>query len=331
MEIQIFPQTTIAVIWDFDETLIPGSMQSPIFEEYGIDEKCFWDEVNNLSSYYATRQTKVNPSSAYLNHILTYVKCGKLEGLSNGKLQQLGAKIEFFDGVTELFQRLKENILTNIEFQKHEINVELYVVSSGLTRMIKGSKISPFVDDVWGCEFIEEVAPPGYLTGDQAHLMSPQETEVSQIGFVIDDTTKTRAVFEINKGVNRHSNIYVNSQIPQGHRRVPFKNMIYVADGPSDIPVFSLLHQYGGRTYAVYKPESEEHFEKVYNLQRQDRIEAHGPADYREGTPASMWIERTVRDIAKRIVEEKELALQSALQQPPSHVSTSAHSGENGD
>lgn len=297
-------------------------MQSPIFEEYGIDEASFWHEVNNLSQYYADRETKISQSSAYLNHMLTYVKCRRFPGLDNTKLTELGTRIEFFHGVAELFQKLKNHVLSGSDFQKHEINVELYVVSAGLNRMIKGSAVFPYVDGAWGCEFIEAAAPPGYLKGEQSQLI-PAGSEISQIGFVIDDTTKTRAVFEINKGVNKHPNIDVNAQIPFEHRRVPFENMIYVADGPSDIPVFSLLNQYGGRTYGVYKPESEKHFERVYQLRQQNRIQAFGPADYREGTQTTMWIVRTVKDIASRIVADKERALQSAVQQPPGHVENS--------
>ena len=58
MAVQTFPQTTIALIWDFDDTLIPGSMQSPIFEKYKINENEFWEEVNGLSEYYASQKTK---------------------------------------------------------------------------------------------------------------------------------------------------------------------------------------------------------------------------------------------------------------------------------
>ena len=53
---------------------------------------------------------------------------------------------------------------------------------------------------------------------------------------------------------NKIPDIDVNAKIPDEDRRVPFQNMIYIADGPSDIPVFSIVNQFGGRTFAVYKP-----------------------------------------------------------------------------
>ena len=35
----------IAVIWDFDKTLVDGYMQDPIFKEYHVDASAFWREV----------------------------------------------------------------------------------------------------------------------------------------------------------------------------------------------------------------------------------------------------------------------------------------------
>lgn len=42
----------IAVIWDFDKTLIDGYMQTPLFKDYNVDEKLFWKEVNELPDEY---------------------------------------------------------------------------------------------------------------------------------------------------------------------------------------------------------------------------------------------------------------------------------------
>ena len=38
----------IAVVWDFDKTLVNGYMEEPIFENYGVDYSLFWREVNYM-------------------------------------------------------------------------------------------------------------------------------------------------------------------------------------------------------------------------------------------------------------------------------------------
>jgi hypothetical protein len=47
----VFPQKVIAVIWDFDKTLISGYMQAPLFERFKVDEDRFWKEVNGLPTF----------------------------------------------------------------------------------------------------------------------------------------------------------------------------------------------------------------------------------------------------------------------------------------
>lgn len=42
----------------------------------------------------------------------------------------------------------------------------------------------------------------------------------------------------------------MNARVAQEDRRIPMPNMIYVADGPSDVPVFSLLMTNGAETWA---------------------------------------------------------------------------------
>ena len=112
----------------------------------------------------------------------------------------------------------------------------------------------------------------------------------------------------------------MNSKMEKKDRRVPFENMIYIADGPSDVPVFSILQQYGGKTFAVYPKGDMKAFSQVDNLRRDGRIDMYAEADYSEGTTAYMWLMKQVEKIATGIYEKKEDELKRAVSQAPTHI-----------
>ena len=316
----LFLQNIIACIWDFDKTLSPGYMQAPIFKLYKVDPKKFWKEVDELPNHYKKDGLDlISTDTLYLNHLLTYTAEGKFKGLNNTRLRELGGQIALYDGLPEFFKKLKQFVRLDSEHKRHDIELEHYIVSTGLRQMILGSKIAPFVDGVWGCEFVENAPPPGYLdAGIKGTLEDP--TIISQIAYALDNTTKTRAVFEINKGSNKFPDIDVNAMIPDEDRRVPFQNMIYIADGPSDIPVFSLINRFGGRTFAVYQPGSKEAFAQVNNLQKQKRVQSFGEANYTEGSQTSMWIRNAIVEICEQIIKSRERALGDKIGKPPKHL-----------
>ena len=316
----LFLQNIIACIWDFDKTLSPGYMQAPIFEMYKVDPQKFWKEVEQLPSYYKKNGLDlISTDTLYLNHLLTYARQGTFKGLNNATLRKLGSHIELYEGLPDFFDKIKYFVSQNPEYAQHEIQVEHYIVSTGLRQMILGSRIAPHVDGVWGCEFVEDTPSPGYLDGGKK--TDPEKTKIiSQIAYALDNTTKTRAVFEINKGSNKIPDIEVNAMIPDEDRRVPFQNMIYIADGPSDIPVFSLINRYGGRTFAVYRPGSNREFSQVNNLQKQKRVQSFGEANYTPGSQTSMWIENAVTEICSQIVINRERALGDKIGKPPKHL-----------
>jgi len=316
----LFLQNIIACIWDFDKTLIPGYMQEPLLEHYQVDPKIFWKEVAGLPNYYSKSGLNLIAADlAYLNHVLTYTREGVFKGLDNATLRKLGGQIKFYQGLPGFFDEIKNFIKQNPEYRQHEIQVEHYIVSTGLLQMILGSRIAPYIDGVWGCEFVEEPAPPAYLGKAR-----PEKTEnpkiISQLAYALDNTTKTRAIFEINKGSNKIPDIDVNAKIPDEDRRVPFQNMVYIADGPSDIPVFSIVNRFGGRTFAVYRPGSKEEFSQVNNLQKQGRVQSFGEANYTEGSQTAMWIKNAVSEIADLIVTNRERALGDKIGKPPRHL-----------
>jgi hypothetical protein len=314
-----FSQTVIAVVWDFDKTLIPGNMQSPLFARYGVDERAFWDEVDALRDFYlAHGARRVAEDSLYLNHILEYVRAGAFKGLSNAVLHELGAELAFHPGMPDFLATLRASVEDDPVFQRADITVEHYVVSTGLRPMIEGSAVRPYVEDVWACEFIEAHHPPGYAKPEQRQLFPSRE--ITALGYQIDNTSKTRALFEINKGSNKRPEIHVNSHLPRELRRVPFEHMIYVADGPSDVPAWSVVTANGGMALGVYQRGSIAQFEQISSLQRDGRIDAFAEADYTPDSTATMWLTTEVRRIAERIVEDRELTLRRAVRSAPRHV-----------
>ena len=232
---QIHGQNTVACIWDFDKTLIPGYMQTPLFEHFKIDENLFWREVNNLPSVYLNRGLRISGDTIYLNHLLSYVKNGKMRGLTNQKLMELGSELNFCPGLPFFFKELS-TIPQTEEFASHDFKIEHYIISTGISPMIRGSKIFPFIEDVFACEFIESPLPPNYM--DQSELSLPLDLEISQVGMTVDNTIKTRFIFEINKGSNKNPSIDVNSSMPDDDLGIPIVQMIQVADDTIDLPVF---------------------------------------------------------------------------------------------
>jgi hypothetical protein len=184
--------------------------------------------------------------------------------------------------------------------------------------MIRGSAIASQVDGIWGCEFIESPFQPGFLQQKEFDLGAA--AEIAPIGMMIDHTTKTRAIFEINKGTNKNSALDVNAKIAPEDRRIPFQNMIYIADGPSDIPSFSIVKGRGGLAYGVYNPERPDEFAQNDRLQRTDRIDHYGRADYRDGSETSSWLRLQIQGICDRIVADREAAVAQRVARPPRHL-----------
>lgn len=292
----------IATVWDFDKTLIPGYMQDPIFAHFDQNGSQFLQENNaEIQSYEETGLT-VNHDTYYLNKFIRESQPGgKFDGLNNKLLEQLGAKLEFCPGAIDLFKEIHA-LNENKTYKEFGIKFENYIVSTGFKRMIQGSAICPYVKKIWGAELIDKKGQDG-------------KERLAEVAYSLDNTTKTRAIFEINKGVGivEDSTIDVNTKIPLEERRVRFCNMIYVADGPSDVPVFSLLNQKGGATLAVYQKGNMKAFQQVDQLSRDGRVQMIAEADYTKDSIAHMWLTTRLSEQANAIIEK----IKSAYKKSP--------------
>ncbi|NOX23060.1 MAG: haloacid dehalogenase-like hydrolase [Actinobacteria bacterium] len=313
----LYTQSVIACIWDFDKTLIPGNMQGPLFVEYGVDEAEFWGEVEALVDFHANRGEILGRDMAYLLHILTYVERGIFKNLTNAKLKQLGAELVPVLGMPEFMDVARKRVEGNPEFAKEGITVEHYIVSTGIRPMIEGSTFAGHIDEIWANTFVASEAGPGYL--DRLDVAAEGDDVIKHVGLFIGNTSKTRALFEINKGVNTSPQLDVNARMTEEQRRVPLRNMIYIADGPSDVPVFSILNTNGGKTLGVYNLEPRDNYKQVKELADQGRIQGLAEADFREGEGAYLWMVDSIDQIAYEITESKQRAL-AAIKSPPGHA-----------
>ncbi len=301
----------IAVVWDFDKTLVDGYMEDPIFEHYDVDSNAFWEETSAIINRIMAEQgIMVNRDTYYLNRFIEFAKKGIFAGLNNAELVEYGKKLKFYPGAVEIFTKLKNVIEQDPKYSENDIRVEHYIVSTGFRKIIEGSEFKSLIKGCYGCELVD--APVGVNN----------EVVISEIAYTIDNTTKTRALFEINKGVGIRSRIDVNTKIPEEHRRIPFKNMIYVADGPSDIPAFSLINRNGGSTFAVYPRGNAEAFSQVEQMRIDGRVQMFAEADYREDTTAYMWLTKKVCGYADRILkEQKDKLMENIGGSSPNHLS----------
>ena len=258
----------IALLYDFDKTLCTQDMQNYAFiPSLGMDPDAFWKEANTFGW-----QQEMDGILAYMYTMLR--KCRELGiPLTRESLVEKGRSIELFPGVKEWFGRI------NAFGESLGVEIEHYVLSSGLKEIIEGSGISHEFKMVYASEFYyDETGTPVWPKLD------------------VNFTAKTQFVYRINKGVLAVSNDKdLNASMPDDSKRIPFTNMIYVGDGLSDVPCMKMMRAYGGQAIAVYQAGNRLGVEELLSRGRVDFI---FPADYREGTALDSTVKNIIRKMA---------------------------------
>ena len=263
---------TIALIYDFDGTLAPGNMQEYDFiPAVGKSNREFWSEANSLAQQ--------QDADMVLTYMARMIQAARSKGLSLRReaFQESGRRVTLFAGVREWFGRI------NRYAADRGIRILHYINSSGLKEIIEGTGIAHEFRKIYACSFLYDVDGIAYWPG-----------------VAVNYTNKTQFIFKINKGVESvYDATLVNRYIPENERPVPFRRMIYVGDGTTDIPCMRLVKNFGGHSIAVYNPESEKSARRdMTGLIRDNRVNFVCPADYSEGSEIDTIIKTIIDKIA---------------------------------
>ena len=256
-----------AFLYDFDKTLCTTDMQDYAFiPSLGMTPAEFWAEANDFG-----RKHRIDGILAYM-YIMLREAGRKNLPFTREDLVEKGRRIELFPGVADWFRRI------NVFGEAQGVQVEHYVISSGLREIIEGSSISGEFREIYASEFYyDETGRPVW----------PK--------LAVNFTAKTQFVYRINKGVlDVSDDKALNDSMPDDSKRVPFPNMIYMGDGLSDVPCMKMMRAYGGQAIAVYQAANRAGVEELLARGRVDFI---FPADYREGKA----LEETAKNIIRKI------------------------------
>ena len=269
----------IAIAYDFDGTLAPGNMQEHSFiPKLGIDKAAFLGEANKMA--------KDNDADEILTYMQLMLKKAREKDIpiTQKAFMEHGKEIQFFDGVDTFFDRIND-------FAKSlGIDVDHYIISSGVRDIIKGTSIARHFKNVFAS---------GYIFDVNGVAVWP--------ALAINYTTKTQYLFRINKGIdNSYDNSAINKFVEYDQRPVPFTNMIYLGDGETDVPAMKMIKYQGGTAIAVYnpnvrkrkdKPSPKQICEKLIQDNRADYIV---PADYTSGSKLNALLQNLFRKIAEQ-------------------------------
>ncbi len=269
----------IAIVFDFDDTLAPDTLDS-FLESCGVDPEAF--ERERVRPLIADGWDPI--PAKFFRLIEESRRRAAGDKITRERLAAFGRGLTPFAGAPAMFGRLRERARAC----DPEIEVEFYLVSSGLGEIARNSPIARHFRALFGCEFHYD--------------------EAGEIAFpkrIITHAEKTLYLELIATGVGddgaagRRPEVIRDLAVEELH--VPFSQMIYVGDGASDIPVFALLDRRDGTAIGVRKPGLEGEWGRQSIASEDQRVANVASADYHEDSELLRSLTLAVEALCKRI------------------------------
>jgi 2-hydroxy-3-keto-5-methylthiopentenyl-1-phosphate phosphatase len=265
----------IAIVWDFDGTLTPDDSTTKVVEVLLGPDKTgndFWITIKKLrGDHKLPKWEHILAMDAPIWMYALSRLAGKLKVPLNSEFfkEFVLPHIKLYPNAIKFLRKIK-NLERTKKFKEADLKIHHFVVSAGLKDLIEQVFPKNLITSTFGCRYTVAVVPD--------YMDEPESIPV----FCMDETAKTRALFEISKGAFNNPKIEVNTRIDAKNLWVPFENIIYVGDGYTDVPALSLTRRQGGIGIAIYDPKkTEEEIKKKFRQMRTDkRADLITPADF---------------------------------------------------
>ena len=273
-------QNTIALVYDFDGTLIPKTMQEyTIIPRLKLDSDKFWSQIIKEAN-----DTEGEIMMIYMRQLITHAESMNIN-ITKEEFKLMASKIKYFKGVETWF----DNINQYIKSKHHKIKVAHYVISAGHHEILESTSIHHKLTNVFGSQ---------YYFDNKGRATFPKN--------VVTDTAKTQFLFRINKGKEKVSDS-INSHMPEHKRPIPFENMIYIGDGLTDVPSMALIKKQNGHAVSVYPKNSKEQKKVSADLLLAKRVDFIAEANYTKSSILYKRICLLIDMISARIKYTNEL------------------------
>lgn len=198
--------------------------------------------------------------------------------------QTVGEELELFSGVDTLFDRLRSFC------QQEDIDMEFYLLTAGFVEIPQATSIANEFNEIWG----------------GAYAFNEQD-ELTFIKRVITHEEKREYIQQLAKGTGTEgANAPADSHqyVEEENMYVPFPQIIYIGDGSSDRPVFSLLHEKGGITIGLSKGNAA-HWKEDDDLKEKQKVDNLLKVDYTEGSELMQCLQLAIESVCRRIMLRK--------------------------
>lgn len=261
----------MAICYDFDKTLSPDDMQTfTLIPSLGMDKERFWERSNSLA-----KDNLMDNNLAWMYELIALSKAER-RPIRKKYFNEIGKDVPLYKGVKEWFRRVNEY------GRKNGIEIEHYIISSGLKEIIEGSAVA---------EEFKRIYASSYLYSVDGIAEWPAQA--------VNYTNKTQYIFRIAKGIFEEYDERVNDSMQDSKLYIPYENFVYIGDSATDIPCMRLVKSKGGYSIGVYDPEKNQR-KKVYQLFADGRLSFYTAADYSARSELMQYMKKIIDEVAAK-------------------------------